>query len=447
MSNAVVRELAVIELSPSFHEVWDDISQEVGASCVRLAEDETPGPHCIALIVAAGGEEDRALDLVMQLPCQDSIPVYIVGASDSHRFAIESLRRGATDYFSLPSDVDLMRRTIAARTEAAEGRQRRSGELEAIGDPFAALVGESEALRDTLDKASRVLKHGDVTVLIGGETGTGKELLARALHDGGPRAAGPFVAVNCAAIPDNLLESELFGHERGAFTSAHESKTGLFEEANEGTIFLDEIGQLPLSLQGKLLRVLEDKRVRRVGGTKSRDIDGRVIAATHIDLGTAVQRGEFRDDLFYRLNVVQLTLPPLRERGADIDLLTETFVAALSSRYDMQPPEITKQTREAIRSYTWPGNVRELRHAIERALLLSEPGSLDAVELVPPKGQPVEKDREGRLTGPLSSIIDKAVAAAVERYGGNKSAAARELNISRARLQRLLDKSGEEESE
>jgi transcriptional regulator with PAS, ATPase and Fis domain len=300
-------------------------------------------------------------------------------------------------------------------------------------------LGESPALRAVLAKARRVLPHGDVTVLIHGETGTGKELLARALHDGGPRRDGPFVAVNCAAIPAALLESELFGHERGAFTDAHQAKAGLFEEADRGTLFLDEVGHLPLGLQGKLLRALEDKRIRRVGATESRTVDVRIIAATHVDLAEAVRQGQFREDLFYRLNVVSLDLPPLRERGGDIELLAEAFVAGLAARYRLPAPPLTQEVRAALRAHRWPGNVRELRHAIERALLLSEPGRLDPGELIP------QNVPSGRAAGPaggpatLAQIIAAAVEAALARHGGNKSAAARELGISRQRLQRILD--------
>ncbi len=447
MEDSLDPELSVIELSPSFHDVWADITQEINVRCTYVDSGNLPGPTSIALVLAAGGEEDRALDLLLDMPISDSVPVYVVGAADSHRFAIETLRRGASDYFALPGDVDLMRRTLASRAQVAAGRLRRSGELRAIEDPFEELVGESVALRDTISKATRVLKHGDVTVLISGETGTGKELLARALHDGGPRASGPFVAVNCAAIPENLLESELFGHERGAFTGADETKAGLFEEADGGTIFLDEVGHLPLALQSKLLRVLEDKQVRRVGGTRSSEIDVRVVAATNVDLEEAVQGGEFRDDLYYRLNVVQLTLPPLRERRDDIELLTNTFVASLSARYQMEPPPLTADLRRALQSYHWPGNVRELRNSIERALLLSAPGTLDAAEMIPRKRQVRESAGDDSHPGMLSGIIHSAVAAAVERHGGNKSAAARELGISRARLQRLLEKSDLESSE
>lgn len=432
--------LAVIELSESFHAVWDDLAAELELTCEHTAIDTAPAPGTIALLVAAGGEEHRAVDLLRSLSYTDGVPVFVVGATPSHRFAVEAMRRGAADYFALPQDLDLLRRTLAARAEAARERRRPSGPQEVVADPFHQLLGRSQAMRAVLEDARRIIQHGDVTVLIRGETGSGKELLARALHDGGPRTAGPFVAVNCAAIPSELMESEVFGHERGAFTDAHTSKPGLFEEAHGGTLFLDEIGHLPLHLQGKLLRALEERRVRRVGATKTREVDVRIISATHRDLADAVAKREFREDLYYRMNVVSLSLPPLRERGDDVTILAEAFAKSLADRYGLPHPTIGDDARATLTSHSWPGNVRELRHAIERALLLSEPGTLDPAHLVPQ-----QRDRAAGLPFPvkLDDIITAAAREAVERLGGNKSAAARQLGISRTRLQRLLERGGE----
>lgn len=429
----------VITLSDSFASAWQDLADEAGARLTTVGpEDEWPS-HPGMVVVSAGGEEERALDLLPSLRSRATAPIVVVGGRPSHRFAVEAIRRGAADYVVFPEDVGLFRRLLQARTDAA--RQRVSGAHEVPGeaDPFHDLVGESEALRAMLRNAQRILRHKDVTVLIGGETGTGKELLARALHDGGPRAAQPFVAVNCAAIPSQLLESELFGHERGAFTDAHRAKAGLFEEADKGTLFLDEIGHLPLPLQGKLLRALDNRQVRRVGATQPRTIDVRIIAATHVDLRDAVKQGEFREDLFYRLNVVSLTLPPLRERGDDVLLLARVFAESVASRYDLHTPPMTTAVQDALRRHAWPGNVRELRHAVERSLLLSEPGTWDPEQLAPQA--PADRPASATLPFPasLDSIEAAAARAAVEHADGNKSAAARQLGISRSRLQRLLD--------
>lgn len=440
--------LKIISLSDSFHSLWSDIAEELGVRSIVIEPKHQQGMNRsneAAVVVAAGGEEDRGLDVLLSLQGSDDQPVYLVGANTSHRFGVEAVRRGAADYFALPDDVDMLRRTLASRVEIA--RERRSGAHARPESVFSTMIGNSPTLRETLGKAERVLAHSDVTVLIGGETGTGKELLARAIHDGGPRCGGPFVAVNCTAIPANLLESELFGHEKGAFTDAHQAKPGLFEEAHCGTLFLDEVGHLPLELQGKLLRVLEETRIRRVGGTETREVDVRILAATHVDLSEAAERGEFRQDLFYRLNVVSLNLPPLRERAEDIELLAGHFIHQLADRYGLPIPRLTPDIVTALRSYNWPGNVRELRHALERALLLSEPGRIEPTELIQ-SHKPRRSEAQASMPFPatLKEITRAAANRAVEVCGSNKSQAARMLGISRSRLQRLLDDDGEEDA-
>ena len=287
-----------------------------------------------------------------------------------------------------------------------------------------------------------MIPHGNVTVLLQGETGTGKELFARAIHYNGPRAKAPFVDVNCTAIPDNLLESELFGHEAGAFTDARTAKPGLFELAHGGTLFLDEIGHLPLALQGKLLRVLEERTLRRVGGSRNIPFDVRVIAATHVELEAAVARQEFREDLWYRLNVMPIELPPLRERREDVVGLAQAFVQKFAHEYGIVPaPQITVAAQRSLTERAWPGNVRELRNVIERALLLSDGARLEA-------GIWREKVRRWRQERQVGSCRGRhrcrcsragAASAMMQRCGGNKSEAARRLGISRPRLQRLLD--------
>jgi transcriptional regulator with PAS, ATPase and Fis domain len=326
---------------------------------------------------------------------------------------------------------------VLRRTEAL-------GRVEALvqqprAEAFSAIVGESRALRELLARAARVLPHSDATLLIIGETGTGKELLAQAIHHGGPRRGAPFVAVNCSALPDNLIESELFGHERGAFTDAHSAKPGLFEVADGGTLFLDEVGTLPVTLQAKLLRVLQDKQVRRVGGTRTRNVDVRIVAATNEDLKHALKSGTFRQDLYFRLGVITLALPPLRERSDDVVLIAEALLTDLAAQHGLDVPEVTPEARRLLVGYHWPGNVRELKNAVERALLLSPSGALDLQELLPPAD--VEAPGTGPIPFPaqLDEITSAAARATIDLFDGNRSRAARRLGISRQRLRRLLN--------
>ncbi len=432
--------IGILQLSDSFESLWNEWAEELGAVVVPLAEAEAPGPDLILCLVSAAGEEERATEAVSMLRASTLHPIFVVGAETSHRFAVEFLRRGATDYFVLPDDVDLCRRSIGRVLEQASP----PAEATTQSDAFASLKGESPAFTDVIEAARRVAKHGDVTVLIRGETGTGKELVARALHDDSPRAAKAFVAINCAAIPRELMESELFGHERGAFTDAHASKPGLFEEAHHGTLFLDEIGHMPHQLQGKLLRALEEGQIRRIGAVKTTEVDVRIIAATNVDIQDAVSKGEFREDLYYRLNVVALTLPPIRERGEDGILLAREFARTLAERYQLPVPSFGPEVVTALRTHSWPGNVRELRHAIERAILLSPEGTLDATHLVTSPTTP--KQSSGVLPFPatLEQITTAAAQAMVTQLDGNKSAAARFLGVSRARLQRMLDRGDDE---
>lgn len=397
------------------------------------------------MLLLAGGTESAAVDQLSSLATD--LPRYVVGAARDYRLATAAIQRGARDYFALPDDLGLLRRSLERERGAARGRndaaQFAAEERRLAG--FEAIVGESAPLRRTIEQGIRVALHRDVTVLIGGETGTGKELLARALHYHSPRAAAPFVEINCAAIPANLLESELFGHERGAFTGAATAKPGLMELAHGGTVFLDEIGHMPLELQPKLLRALEGKEIRRVGGQQSRKVDIRVIGATHVDLKAAVARGEFREDLFYRLNVVQLVLPPLRERGDDVELLARTFATRLAKQYGLVVPVLSTTVLSALRARPWPGNVRELRNAIERALVLSPPGTLEVSELN--ADQSATAHGNGALPFPstLRIITRAAVTSMLKLVSNNKSEAARRLAISRPRLQRILDGHNDDE--
>ena len=448
--------IGLVRLSDSFAATVRGLADELGAEVAEWPVHGAPaeGHGAAAALLLAGGEEEAALERLATLPTADC-PHYVVGAMADHRLAAAAVQRGARDYFALPEDLDLLRRLLERAARDAKGRQaaERFAQAERQASGFETMVGRSPALRQTLDQAARVARHRDVTVLIGGETGTGKELLARAIHYHSPRAAEPFVEINCAAIPANLLESELFGYEKGAFTGATSTKPGLFELAHGGTLFLDEVGNLPVELQPKLLRALESRTIRRVGGQQSREVDVRVLAATHVNLPQAVARGEFREDLYYRLNVIELVLPALRERGDDVELLAETFVTSLATRYGLPVPPLSAEVRAALRRHTWPGNVRELRNAVERAIVLSPPGELLAGELArarpaasgaaaPPGGHGSSSDGLP-FPAELHTIIRSAVEAMLALTEGNKSEAARRLGISRPRLLRILSGQGD----
>lgn len=434
------RWLVVVPVSESFGTAVGDLARDLGLEVAEVGPDCRSFPAgAVGCVVLAGGSEVESLDLVESLP-RMAVPCWLVGASTDYRIASAAVRRGATDYFALPADFDLLRRTVE-RAAALVEAQRQSeafadAERRAVG--FDAILGRSLGLRQVLDQARRVAAHPDVTVLLGGETGTGKELLARAIHYHSPRARAPFVEINCAAIPDALIESELFGHERGAFTGAVETRIGLFELADGGTIFLDEIGHLPRALQPKLLRALESHTIRRVGGREIRSVDVRVLSATHVDLAAAVRDGDFREDLFYRLNVVALIMPPLRERGGDVELLAEAFLSQLAASYGLPVPPLGPEARAILRRHPWPGNVRELRNAIERTMVLSPHGTL-ATDLLLPDRSPAPMNGPLPFPATLRAIGRAAALAMLERAEGNKSEAARRLGISRPRLQRLID--------
>lgn len=441
--------LPVLALTEAFASTWRDLADELRVDLLQagsvgeldLAVDGLP------VILGVAGAESRAEDEVRAIRALGGKPL-VVGVEADHRVAAALMRAGAADYFALPGDLAALRSTLFEAMESG-ARRARSG---ALADAFRAsydfgqIIGDSPAIRSTLQRASRIIPHAAASVLVTGETGTGKELLARAIHFNGPRAAAPFVEINCAALPAGLLESELFGYERGAFTDARNPKPGLFEAANGGTLFLDEIGHLPLDLQGKLLKSIEEKRIRRLGSVRTIDVEVRIIAATNVDLEEAVKERRFREDLYYRLTIIPLQLPPLRERGRDVLLLAEHFLARLAAQYELQAPALSEQVRTILLSHSWPGNVRELRNALERALLLGE-GAIDPTDLF------VQSSRGPTLGGKLpfpaslDAIIREAAIQTLKLHRGNKRAAAEALGISRSRLYRLLGDTGPEDSE
>ena len=370
------------------------------------------------------------------------LQVVVITGSDSKRAALEAVKRGAYGFFEKPLDSAELLHIVsqAARLRQLEIENRRLRAELARPPGFSHLLGTSHALERVL-KQARSVAATSATVLLTGENGTGKEMVARAIHQESPRANGPFVAVSCAALPETLIESELFGHERGAFTSALQSRKGRFELANGGTLFLDEVGELSAAVQVKLLRVLQEREFERVGGTRTLTVDIRLIAASNRDLENEVKLSRFRQDLFFRLNVVPLALPPLRERPDDIPLLAAHFAMKSAEKHGQPMPELQPDLIEVLQEYEWPGNVRELENLIERLVVLSSGPSL-GVEFVPEKmlralpGTNVAD--ESTLEGAVASVKRRMIVNALQTEG-NKVAAAKKLGISRSYLHRLIN--------
>ncbi|NIR46423.1 MAG: sigma-54-dependent Fis family transcriptional regulator [Gemmatimonadetes bacterium] len=434
--------LVVHSESESFREFYEELAEATGLSPEFVRDLGEAGGSAL-VIISCPGTEEGAADRVRDARAVTVDPPVVVGTRADHRVAVATVRAGADDYFVLPAESERLKDYARARAEAARGREARTefAESERRDFDFSRMVGESRPVREALERAARIIPRGSATILLTGETGTGKQLLAQAIHYNGPRSQGPFVELNCSAIPANLLESELFGHERGAFTDARHAKPGLLEVADGGTLFLDEIGELPFELQGKLLKVLEDKQVRRVGGTRSQEVDVRIIAATHRDLLAEVGGKRFREDLYYRLSVIPIHLPSLRERGDDVILLAEHFIAGLCDEYDLPRPDLTRALQDRLLSHSWPGNIRELRNAIERGLLLSGGAELRPENLFGEQ-QPAPAARSEGSPLPFPASMEQielaAVRAMLEETDGNKSAAARRLGISRSRLHRAV---------
>ncbi len=438
--------LLVFSEVDSFREYYQELGEAAGLE-LDMVRDLGGAATAAVVIISCPGVEGRAADRVRDTRAVAARPPVVVGTRADHRLAVEVVRAGADDYFVLPEEAERLRDYVRARADSARGQEARAelAESERRDFDFSRIVGESRGVKEALAKAARIIPRGTATVLLTGETGTGKELLAQAIHYNGPRAQGPFVELNCSAIPANLLESELFGHERGAFTDARRAKPGLLEVADGGTLFLDEVGELPFELQGKLLKVLEDKRVRRVGGTRTQEVDVRIIAATNRDLAGRVKEREFREDLYYRLSVIPVHLPALRQRGDDVLLLANHFIDSLATEYELPRPDLTPALKDRLLAHPWPGNVRELRNAIERALLLSEGRELRPEDLFMESASAPAAVGSGVLPFPatLETIELEAVRAMLEETEGNKSAAARRLGISRSRLHRALDRLAE----
>jgi DNA-binding NtrC family response regulator len=378
------------------------------------------------------------------------VPVIVVTAFGSMESAIEAMRVGAYDFVNKPYDVEslllVVERALRHHTLRSEVKRLRAAVGQAgWGDSIIGNSSKVLELRSLLERLSKT----EATVLVMGETGTGKEVAARTLHDHGARRNGPFVAINCSALPESLLESELFGHVKGAFTDAHTRRSGVFVQADKGTLLLDEIGELPMPVQAKLLRALEERRVRPVGGDTEVPFDARIIASTHRDLEQAVQLGSFREDLFYRLNVVQVTVPPLRSRGGDVLLLAQHFLRRFAGQSRPEVVGLSEGAAMRLVDYPWPGNVRELRNAIERAVALTAFDHVRAEDLperiarFEPRHVLVAGDDIAELV-PLEEVEKRYILRVLQAAGGNKSLAAQTLRVSRRTLYRKLEEYGVE---
>ena len=415
-----------------------------GAEALGLAGAE---PFDMALVDLRMPDLDGLAVLKQLAMIQPDLPVVILTAFATIETAIAAVNAGAFDYLSKPFRMEeiklVVRRTLDARRLARENLQYRQELGARYG--FEGLIGQSHQMVEIYKLIARMAAL-DTTVLIEGETGTGKELVARAIHGASGRAARPFVVVDCAALPETLFESELFGHERGAFTGAFAARRGLLETSAGGTCFLDEIGELTAPLQAKLLRTLQERSIRRVGGNDEIPFDVRVVVATNRDLRKLVADGGFRDDLYYRLNVVTITMPPLRERASDIPLLAQHFLEVFARRSGRAIKRLAPESVALLTGYRWPGNVRELEHVIERATALSASETLLPDDFPPHLGE--ERDRAPRLPADGMTLEDVKrwyVNKVLEESGGNKLRAAELLGIDRRTLYRILERQATED--
>ena len=436
-------------IAVALRERWGDVREasngDVAIECISDSHSDAfdvivtdlrlPGSDGVSVLRAAR-ERDPATS------------VLVMTAYGSIETAVEAMRSGAFDFVQKPLDLDQLelrvargvdhRRLLCEVTELrAEQAARQASEQ---------IIGNSPALRSALDLATRVAPTRS-TVLITGETGTGKELIAGLIHKASPRAEGPLVKVNCAALPETLLESELFGHERGAFTGADRQRIGRFEEANGGTLFLDEVGDTSRATQAKLLRVLQEQRFHRLGGSKLLRTDARIISATNHDLGARIAEGEFREDLYFRLNVIRIHLPPLRERREDLVDLAHHFLRELSAEMRHSIRGFTEAALAKIRNHDWPGNVRELHNTLERAVLMAEGPRIDAEDLSILPGRGAEGDRSWRHELPaegisLRDVERELVIEALERTGYVQKHAAELIGVSRRKLNYMIQRMG-----
>jgi DNA-binding NtrC family response regulator len=438
-------------LTELLEEEGHEVREAEHAPAALAALDEAPADLVISdlSMPAMSG-----LQLLEEVRARHTQTLFVLmTAHGDERTAVRALRDGAYDYLPKPFDNEEIRALARRAREVLALRAENQRLRQELAGSFRGLIGDSAALRD-VQRLVRRAAPTDATVLVTGESGTGKEVVARALHDESRRAAGPFIALNCSALPGELIESELFGHLKGAFTGADRDREGLFEAADGGTLFLDEIGDLGAQAQAKLLRALEERRITRIGGTRSVPVNVRVIAATHRPLERMAAEGSFREDLLYRLRVIELHLPPLRERREDIPAIAIHFLADFAARYGRPVRALSNAARGVLLAHDWPGNVRELRNAIERAVVLAEGESIESGDLPPGLDaraalplRPADAALAGLTWAEARARAMDAwerdfLAAALERQGGNVSRTAQVLGLHRQSLQKRLRQIG-----
>ena len=388
--------------------------------------------------------DGNGIDLVRHInQTYPQLPVAMITAHGNMDSAIEALKAGAFDFVSKPVDLEVLRKLVQQAIRVSKPPVHKKQVEKDRAQSHSPMLGNSQVMV-RIAKLIEKLSRSQAPVYISGESGTGKELAARMIHDQGPRSEEPFIAVNCGAIPQELMESELFGHKKGSFTGAIQDHKGLFQSANGGTLFLDEIADLPLHMQVKLLRSIQEKMVRPVGGQMEIPVDVRIISATHKDLAKLVESGDFRQDLFYRINVIELPLPPLRERTDDIPLLAQHFLTRFARHGGNKKAKLTAQAIKKLKSYPFPGNIRELENILERSITLLDSDKLEANDLLLPShnSNPDSTEKSQKLNEKMEQVERQAIIKALEETRWNRTAAAKKLGMSLRSLRYRLEKLG-----
>jgi two-component system, NtrC family, C4-dicarboxylate transport response regulator DctD len=418
-------------------------THEVATADQAMGKLKTDFDGCVVSDVML--ESEDGLDLLRRIGSLDGeLPVVLITGHGDVPMAVEAMRSGAYDFVEKPFDPDhiaeVVRRACDKRSLVLENRALKT-QLADSASLESRLIGNSPAMQ-TLRQQILHFARTDASVLVTGETGTGKEVIAQALHDFSPRKGGPFTAINAAALPETMVEAELFGHEAGAFTGADRQRTGRMEAASGGVLFFDEIVSMPLSLQPKLLRVLQEKKVDRIGGTKPVDVDIRLISAANMDPREAVNSGRLREDLLFRLNTIELTVPPLRERGRDSLLLFDTFLNRFAAHYGLEAAKTSAQDEAFLQTYAWPGNVRELRNAAERFVLNAGVSAQPLEALVTGRQNEVATAAEGGLKELMDTYERNLIESALRRHSGRVADVMRELNLPRRTLNEKMARHG-----